>query len=572
MATKTSIGLFYLTLASNQAIFKWLTITTLVVVNVAGIALTFLNIFQCRPVGAAFYQDIPKGAHCTDIVTLYLSSAPVNIITDVALLFLPMPILTAMRMPRNEKIILIITFSFGWFVAVVDVVRIAYLQSASLARLQGDATASRNRGDFSWVVSLSFMWSAVEVHVGIIVACVPGLKPLASRIFPNLLGRIKAVKGRSSSSFYGPGDAQWSHHARHDTEKSLPHSPTHDHRHSPESTDRYEHSVDLIRNPAAARQQMARAEGGDMGLMDFLTTPGDEPPRTNTASTANTGLTRSSSITPYDFVDIKNRKSIVKRNTKESMYPIAFVTVLFFLWGFAYGLLDVLNSQFQLIVGVSDGQAIALHSAYYGAYLIAPLTFGRIIFTRSGFKATFIVGLCIYGCGTLIFWPSAVLGSFPAFLISNLIVGLGVATLELAGNPYITLCGPPQYAEVRLNISQAVQAIGTVVSPLLAKHVLFRSVNDAPSLIDVQWTYLGIALFVTILSLVFFYLPIPETTDEELQQVADKRESVNNQPIFGIKVIWLTLGLGVLSQFCYVGGQEAVSGAFQPFVSAVKPT
>ena len=571
MATKTSIGLFYLTLASNEAIFKWLTIATLVVVNVAGIALTFLNIFQCHRVAAAFYQDVPKGAHCTDIVTLYLSSAPVNIITDVALLFLPMPILTAMRMPRNEKLILIITFSFGWFVAVVDVVRIAYLQSASLARLQGDPTASSDRGDFSWVVSLSFMWSAVEVHVGIIVACVPGLKPLASRIFPNLLGKIKAVKDRTGSSFYGPRDAHWAHHARHDTEKSMPDSPIHIDRQSPDSSEQNEHSINLVRNPAAARQQTIRAEGGDIGLMDFLTTPGDELPRINTASTTNTRLTRSNSITPYDFVDIKNRKSIVKRNTKESMYPIAFVTVLFFLWGFAYGLLDVLNSQFQLIVGVSNGQAIALHSAYYGAYIIAPLTFGRLVFKNLGFKATFIVGLCIYGCGTLIFWPSAVLGSFPAFLISNLIVGLGVATLELAGNPYIALCGPPQYAEVRLNISQAVQAIGTVVSALLAKHVLFRNVNDAPSLIDVQWTYLGIALFVIILALVFFYLPIPEATDEELQQVADKRAPVNNQPIWGVKVIWLTLGLGVLSQFCYVGVQEAVSGAFQPFISTVKP-
>lgn len=571
MATKTSIGLFYLTLASNQAIFKWLTITTLVVVNVAGIALTFLNIFQCHPVRAAFYQDVPRGARCTDIVTLYLSSAPVNIITDVALLFLPLPILTAMRMPRNEKIILIITFSFGWFVAVVDVVRIAYLQSASLARLQGDAMASRNRGDFSWVVSLSFMWSAVEVHVGIIVACVPGLKPLASRIFPNLLGKIKSVKDRTATGLHGPGHPHWGHHARHDTEKSLPNGTSPEKRPAPESTEHKDYAVDLIRNPAGARQQTISAAGGEMGLMDFLTTPGDDPPRTNTASTTDTRRTRSGSITPFDFVDIKNRKSIVKRNTKESMYPIAFVTVLFFLWGFAYGLLDVLNAQFQLIVGVSNGQAIALHSAYYGAYLIAPLTFGRIVFRKLGYKATFVVGLCIYGCGTLIFWPSAVLGSFPAFLISNLIVGLGIATLELAGNPYIALCGPPRYAEVRLNISQAVQAIGTVVSPLLAKHVLFKTVNDAPSLIDVQWAYLAIAFFVVILALGFFYLPLPEVTDEELQQVADKRGSINAQPVLGVRVIWVTLALGVLSQFCYVGGQEAVAGTFQPFVSAVKP-
>lgn len=207
MATKTSICLFYLTLAKNQRIFRRATIATLAVVNLAGLALTILNIFQCRPAKAAFAVPTPDSARCTDIVTVYLSSAPVNIITDLALLFLPMPILTAMRLPRNEKIILIVTFSFGAFVAVVDVVRIAYLQSASVARLQ-NTTGSRvkDEGDFSWIASLSFMWSAVEVHVGIICACVPGVKPLATRIFPRLLGRITQSGDRFPIGGFGEVD------------------------------------------------------------------------------------------------------------------------------------------------------------------------------------------------------------------------------------------------------------------------------------------------------------------------------------------------------------------------------
>lgn len=91
--------IFYLTLSKNQQIFRWMTWANLVVVNVAGLALTFLNIFQCHPVGAAFVEATPLSATCADIVTLYLSSAPVNIITDIAILFLPMPILTGLRLP-----------------------------------------------------------------------------------------------------------------------------------------------------------------------------------------------------------------------------------------------------------------------------------------------------------------------------------------------------------------------------------------------------------------------------------------------------------------------------------------
>jgi fucose permease len=262
---------------------------------------------------------------------------------------------------------------------------------------------------------------------------------------------------------------------------------------------------------------------------------------------------------------------MVKMSTKEAIGPLAFVTILFFLWGFAYGLLDVLNAQFQLLVGRGSGRRIGLHGAYFGAYFVSPLTFGRVVFRKWGFKATFITGLCIYACGTLVFWPSAVLASFPAFLISNFIVGLGVATLEIAGNPFIALCGPPQYAEFRLNISQAVQAIGTVTSPILARKVLFKGAQDASSLIEIQWTYLGIALFDIVLAVIFYYVPLPEASEEDLEAIAEKRACVYRGKVGGVPIVYTTLVLGVFSQFCYVGGQEAVSRAFQQYVEELKP-
>lgn len=134
MAVKSSILVFYLTLTRNKKVFRWANYVTLVVVNAAGFALTMINLFQCRPFSAAFLADNPAGTQCIDIVTLYLSSSPVNIITDLAILFLPIPILTQMRLPFKQKAILVITFSFGFFVAVVDVIRIAFLQRAATSR------------------------------------------------------------------------------------------------------------------------------------------------------------------------------------------------------------------------------------------------------------------------------------------------------------------------------------------------------------------------------------------------------------------------------------------------------
>ena len=557
MATKTSILIFYLSLSKNQQIFKWATWATLAVVNIAGLALTFLNIFQCTPVGAVFQQVVPADAVCTDIVSLYLSSAPVNIITDLVMLFLPMPILTGIRLPRKQKIILIITFSFGAFVTAVDVVRIAYLQSAfqtHLAEIGTDgAPGSRvlERDDFSWYASLSFMWSAIEVHVGIICACVPSLKPLVSKILPGL---IRDTSNPADISGFHDKDA-----APREDFKVAQHSPL-----PPES-------------PARA-QPMSHTVDDDMDIMDFLTTPDMANPatRTQTVVTNNTSTSRRSSRagsgTFFDFYNMKKTRPMTKLTTKQSYVPLALVTILFFLWGFAYGLLDILNSQFQLVVHMSSSQALGLHASYFAAYFIGPLTIGRVVLKKWGFKATFITGLCIYGCGTLIFWPSAVLTSFTAFIISNFIVGLGVSILEVAANPFIALCGPPQHSETRLNLSQGVQAIGSVVSPLLAKKVLFKNVLDPTSLIDVQWTYLGIAFFDILLAAAFYYMPIPEASDEDFEDVAEKRSSVNSArfgKLGNIKVIYITLALGVFSEWCYVGLQEAAASYYQDYISVV---
>lgn len=559
MATKTSILIFYLTLSKTQKIFRWATIVTLAVVNIGGLALTFLNIFQCRPVTAAFKNPVPDSATCTNIVTLYLSSAPLNIITDLAILFLPMPILTSMRLPKKQKTILIITFGFGVFVAVVDVVRIAYLQQAAKNHLQdiqnhnlpsGGNSRNSEANDFSWYASLSFMWSAIEINVGIMCACVPALKPLVSRFLPHIL--------RDTSQ----------------TEKSVTNSGSMLNR---DMGDHQRLPSDLDSPPKKPPPVASANPEATLGMMDFLTTPDmNEMPqacqRTDTYTTAATNatmLTRRPTATFFDFVSIKKKKSMVHMSNRESVFPVLMVTILFFIWGFAYGLLDALNAQFQAVANMSAGQSVGLHSAYFGGYFVAPLTFGRLVFKQWGFKACYTVGLVIYACGTLVFWPSAVLTSFPAFLISNFIVGLGLSTLEISANPFIALCGPPEHSEVRLNLSQSIQAIGSIVSPLLAKKVLFKV--QASSLIDVQWTYLGISLFTFILAIAYYYVPLPEATDDELEEASNHILTPSTVSVFNVKVIWITLCLGVFSEFCYVGGQETVSTTFSEYLAMARP-
>ncbi|KAL9049019.1 MAG: hypothetical protein Q9162_007432 [Coniocarpon cinnabarinum] len=558
MVTKTSILIFFLTLAKQQRVFKWAVWGTIFIVNAAGLALSMINIFQCRPLSVIFDDIRPPTAHCIDIVTLYLSSAPVNIATDVIILLLPMPVLKSMHLPKRQKWILYITFGFGIFVAVVDVVRISYLQNAAVTRaedaLSGQAARNTQKvSDFSWYVAYSFMWSAVEVNVGIMIACVPALKPLVSRFTPQLIhDKVRSDRAR---------------HASNVTMNSMDMAAAH----------RVPSAVDLSapEHPFNA-QNAEQRPSTEMGLQEFLATPAvaefsRNMERSPTAMTDTSGVTHRRPTTTFDFINMSESKGIVFFSNKEAVRPFTAVTVLFVLWGFAYGLLGGLNAQIQRITHESPGQAVGTHAAYYVGYAVAPLTFGRLALKYWGFKACYQIGLLVYGTGTLIFWPAAVLTSFPAFLITNFIIGMGLATLELAANPFIALCGPPENAEIRLNLSQAFQACGTVVANVLAKKALFKDVLDAPSLINVQWTYLAISLFTYAMSYIYYTIKLPEVTDLELE---DSAEATHPETLYDLRrtnIIVISLILAAFSQFCYVGGQESIATSIESYIGVVSP-
>ena len=297
----------------------------------------------------------------------------------------------------------------------------------------------------------------------------------------------------------------------------------------------------------------------------------------------------------------RRRKSVSNRQvtgasqltTRQSIFPIVLVTILFFMWGFAYGLLDVLNSHFQTTLGVTKAQGAGLSGAYFGAYFLGPLTYSGWIVRRFGYRWTFITGLIIYGIGALMFWPSGVKRSFGGFVGSMFLVGSGLSTLETSANPFIATCeyhrtcllgtlsflvesdtflpgGPPRYSELRLNVSQSFQAIGSVVAPLLAARVFFANVGSK-DLTTVQWTYLGIACFVFCLAVVFYFAPIPEVTDSDMadgeQQGKLYDTGYEDKPLYK----QYTLFWGVAAQFCYVGSQVAIANFFINYVEDVRP-
>jgi len=130
-------------------------------------------------------------------------------------------------------------------------------------------------------------------------------------------------------------------------------------------------------------------------------------------------------------------------------------------------------------------------------------------------------GLCLYGIGGLLMWPAGLKRSFGGFCGATFIIGSGLGSLETAANPFIAVCGPPKYSELRINLAQAFNAIGTIMGPVLGSYAFFKNTGDSlASLKSVQWTYLAIAIFVFSLAAVFYVAPIPEVTDADMESQA----------------------------------------------------
>ncbi|KAJ5650081.1 uncharacterized protein N7484_003804 [Penicillium longicatenatum] len=259
-------------------------------------------------------------------------------------------------------------------------------------------------------------------------------------------------------------------------------------------------------------------------------------------------------------VDNRQQTSAATLTLRQSLWPLSLVTILFFLWGFAYGLLDTLNKHFQNTLHIDRGRSAGLQAAYFGAYPLASLGYANWILRHFGYKTVFIFGLVLYGIGALCMWPAGLHQSFGGFCGATFVIGSGLGSLETAANPYLTVCGPPRYSEIRINFAQAFNAIGTVVGPVLGSYAFFtETADDVAALQRVQWVYLAIGIFVFCLAGVFFLSDIPEVTDEDMAfQVSTTHIDEQDKPF------WKQWKLfhATLAQFTYTGAQVAIAGYF----------
>src|ERR1035437_2113940 len=209
------------------------------------------------------------------------------------------------------------------------------------------------------------------------------------------------------------------------------------------------------------------------------------------------------------------------------LVPFILVTSLFFLWGFAHSLLDVLNKHFQDILHVSKAQSGLVQAAVYGGYFLMAIPAG-LFMKRFGYKKGIIFGLLLYATGAFLFLPAIQIGAFWAFLVALFIIALGLTCLETAANPYSTVLGPKDSAEQRLNLSQSFNGLGWILGPLVGSIIIFGGASSGNVFASLAIPYVGIGIVVLLIAALFFKTKLPEINEAQAEHVEfTEAEEVN---------------------------------------------
>ena len=260
----------------------------------------------------------------------------------------------------------------------------------------------------------------------------------------------------------------------------------------------------------------------------------------------------------------KERISLIKSSDgKNYLVPFILVTSLFLLWGFAHGLLDVLNKHFQNILHISKAQSGFVQFSLYIGYFIMAVPAG-LIMKRFGYKKGIIFGLSLFALGAFMFYPVAKLGSFWPFLIALFIIACGLTCLETAANPYTTVLGPPESASQRINFSQSFNGLGWILGPLIGGLLIFGAAKtDGAAKFDSLLTpYMIIGSVVLCVAVAFYFTNLPE-----IKEVAN--EEAEENPPFRQLLKHPIFILAVIAQFLYVAAQTGVNSFFINYVTEV---
>src|SRR5277367_3380129 len=199
------------------------------------------------------------------------------------------------------------------------------------------------------------------------------------------------------------------------------------------------------------------------------------------------------------------------------MVPFILVTSLFFLWALGVNLNDILIPHLKKAFSLTDFQSSLIQSAFFGGYFIAALPAGWVM-ERVGYKKGILIGLVICATGAFLFIPASYVRIYGFFLFALFIMACGQSFLEVAANPYVTILGPPESSERRLNLAQSFNSVGAVATPYIGAAFILTNTRPgaaaAEEVHNVIGPYVVIAAVFVLVAVMIGLMALPETRRE----------------------------------------------------------
>ncbi len=266
----------------------------------------------------------------------------------------------------------------------------------------------------------------------------------------------------------------------------------------------------------------------------------------------------------------KNNASNAVGSTKNYWTSIAIIGILFFIFGFATWLNGILIPYLRIACELTTFQSLLVAFAFYISYFVMALPSSWVL-NKTGFKNGIMLGLFIMAVGALIFIPAAMTRTYALFLGGLFVMGTGLALMQTAVNPYITIIGPRETAATRISIMGICNKIAGAVAPvILAYYILsdgdafvagLATMTEAEKLVALDGLaarviapYIVIAITLVVLGIMVKFSPLPEIETEPEEEAEPSVETAKTS-IFQFPHLWL----GALALFLYVG-VEVIAG------------
>lgn len=229
---------------------------------------------------------------------------------------------------------------------------------------------------------------------------------------------------------------------------------------------------------------------------------------------------------------------------------LGLLTSLFFMWGFLTCMNDILIPHLRGLFDLTITQAMMVQFSFFGAYFLVSLPSGWII-GKIGYKRGIVTGLSVAGIGAAMFYPAAALHSYGFFLFALFVLASGIVVLQVAANPYVAELGTPETASSRLNLTQGFNALGTTVAPIFGAWLILDNANQdlASKAEAVQLPYVGLALTLVLIAVVFAFVKLPKIQDAEEKKAEGSAWKFRH------------LVLGAVGIFTYVGAEVSIGSA-----------